>query len=72
VAILDCSYPANRPGPVHLHAGQCGQVASEAGVGQLILSHFYPMAERFDVKGQAAVLYGGIIRKGKDLLEVRL
>jgi ribonuclease BN (tRNA processing enzyme) len=72
VAILDCSYPANRPGPVHLHAGQCGQVAREAGVGQLILSHFYPMAERYDVKSQAGAEYGGMIRKGKDLLEIRL
>ena len=71
-AILDCSYPANRPGPAHLHAGQCGQVAQEAGVGQLILSHFYPLAERYDVEAQAAASYGGTIRKGKDMLTIRL
>lgn len=72
VAILDCSYAANRPGPAHLHAGQCGQVAQEAGVGQLILSHFYPLAERYDVEAQAAASYGGTIRKGKDMLTIRL
>jgi ribonuclease BN (tRNA processing enzyme) len=72
MAILDCSYPANRPGPAHLHAGQCGQVAQEAGVGQLILSHFYPLAERYDVEAQAAASYGGRIRKGKDMLTIRL
>ncbi len=72
VAILDCSYSANRPGPVHLHAGQCGQVAQEAGVGQLILSHFYPLAERDDLKAQAAETYAGRIRKGQDLLTIRL
>lgn len=72
LAILDCSYPANRPGPVHLHAGQCGQVAREAGVGRLILSHFYPMAERYDVRAQAAERYAGTIAKGRDLLTISL
>jgi len=71
-AVLDCSYSAKRPGPVHLHAGQCGQVAREAGVGRLILSHFYPLAERDDLKGQAADLYAGSIIKGRDLLTVRV
>jgi ribonuclease BN (tRNA processing enzyme) len=72
VAVLDCSFPANRPGPVHLHAGQCGKVAQEAGIGQLILSHFYPIADEYDVKAQAGERYGGKIRKGRDLLTVNV
>lgn len=72
VAVLDCSFPANRPGPAHLHAGQCGQVAREAGVGRLVLSHFYPIADRYDVKAQAGDKYQGTILKGKDLLTIRL
>ncbi|TKS58964.1 MAG: hypothetical protein EWM72_02616 [Nitrospira sp.] len=72
LAVLDCSFPANRPGPVHLHAGQCGQVAQEAGVGRLVLSHFYPIADRYDVKAQAAENYGGKIRKGRDMMTIRL
>lgn len=71
-AILDCSYPANRPGPVHLHAGQCGQVAREAGVSRLVLSHFYPLADRYDVKAQAAEEFAGRIIKGRDLQELDL
>jgi ribonuclease BN (tRNA processing enzyme) len=55
-----------------LHAGQCGQVAREAGVGQLVLSHFYPLADRYDVKDQAGERYGGKIRKGKDLMTIAL
>jgi ribonuclease BN (tRNA processing enzyme) len=72
VAVLDCSFPANRPGPAHLHAGQCGQVAKQAGIGQLVLSHFYPIADRYDVKAQAAKQYRGKIGKAKDLLTIRL
>ena len=53
LALLDCSFPANKPEPGHLHAGQCGQVAREAGATSLVLSHFYPIAERYDVRGQA-------------------
>lgn len=70
VAILDCSFPANRPGPVHLHAGQCGQVAREAGAGRLVLSHFYPIADRYDVTAQAAEEFGGKITKATDLLTI--
>lgn len=72
LAVLDCSFPANRPGLAHLHAGQCGQVAKEAGIGQLVLSHFYPVADRYDVKAQAGEQYGGKICKGKDLLTIRV
>ncbi|HSA85930.1 MAG TPA: ribonuclease Z [Nitrospira sp.] len=72
LAVLDCSFPANRPGPAHLHAGQCGQVAKEAGIGQLVLSHFYPIADRYDVRAQAGEQYGGKIWKGKDLLTIRV
>lgn len=70
VAVLDCSFPANKPGPNHLHAGDCGRVAQEAGVRRLILSHFYPIAERYDVKRQAARHFKGRIIKGKDRLTI--
>ena len=72
VAVLDCSFPASRPNPVHLHAGQCGQVAREAGVQRLVLSHFYPVTERYDVKAQAGETFGGRITKAKDLLRIAL
>jgi len=72
VAVLDCSFPASQPNPVHLHAGQCGQIAQEAGVGRLILSHFYPQTDRFNVREQAAGAFSGPITVGRDLLTMRL
>jgi len=68
VAVLDCSFPANRPGAGHMDAGDCGRVAREADVARLILSHFYPIAERFDVKRQARRYFGGTILAGRDLM----
>ncbi|MBI4401624.1 MAG: ribonuclease Z [Nitrospirae bacterium] len=70
VAVLDCSFPENQPGIEHMHAGECGQVAQEAGVRCLILSHFYPIAERYDVKQQAGRAFMGRIRVGRDLMKI--
>lgn len=67
LAVLDCSFPANKPGPAHLHAGQCGQAARDAGVSRLVLSHFYPIAERYDVREQAGEQFSGKIKMGRDL-----
>ena len=71
VAVLDCSFPANRPGPGHMHAGDCGRVAQEAGVTKLILSHFYPIADRYNVKDQVGKEYGGRILMGRDFLTLQ-
>jgi ribonuclease BN (tRNA processing enzyme) len=46
-------------------------VAQEAGVNQLILSHFYPIAEQFDVRAQASGHFSGKVRMARDLLKLR-
>jgi len=69
---LDCSFPTQRRGPNHMHAGDCGNVAQAAGVKRLILSHFYPIAERYDVRQQAARHFRGRITKGRDLMRLKV
>ena len=70
LAILDCSFPRNRPGLAHMHAGECGEVARQSGSRRLVLSHFYPIADQYDVKRQAARAYKGKITKARDLLKI--
>jgi ribonuclease BN (tRNA processing enzyme) len=72
LALLDCSFPANKPGPGHLHAGECGRVATEAGVDRLVLSHFYPIAERYDVREQAGEEFSGRITRARDRLTIKI
>jgi|SRR5579885_609120 ribonuclease BN (tRNA processing enzyme) len=72
LAVLDCSFPAGHPGTGHLRADECGRVAAEAGVGRLVLSHFYPVAERADVRRQAGRAFKGKIVLGKDLLSLKV
>ena len=70
VAVLDCSFPVQRPGTGHMTARDCGRVAREACVKRLILSHFYPVAERYDVKAQAGQEFGGRITLARDRMRM--
>jgi ribonuclease BN (tRNA processing enzyme) len=55
-----------------MHAGQCGQIAREAGVKRLVLSHFYPIADQADVVRQARREYRGHVLKGRDLMTLTI
>jgi len=47
-------------------------VAREAGIGRLVLSHFYPITERYNVREQAGESFGGNIVVGEDLMAIKL
>src|SRR3989475_966822 len=72
VAVLDCSFPVPRPRARHMHAGGSGRVARDAGVKRLVLSHFYPVAERYDVKAQAGRKFGGRITLARDRMRIEV
>jgi ribonuclease BN (tRNA processing enzyme) len=72
VALLDCSFPAQQPGKGHMTARNCGQVAQEAGVRRLILSHFYPVAERYDVIAQAREEFNGRTDMARDRMRIEI
>ena len=71
LAILDCSFSSHKPGGSHMHAEQCGQVAKEANIKKLVLTHFYETADRSNVVTQARWFFSGPIIKGKDLLTLK-
>ncbi len=72
LAILDCSFSAERPGVSHMHAGECGKVAHQAGVKRLVLSHLYEAADRANIVTQARRYFKGTILKAKDLQQLRV
>jgi ribonuclease BN (tRNA processing enzyme) len=67
--VADCSSLDSGKLPGHMSAGLCGQLAREAGVGHLVLSHLYPIlgptlgTARI---GEARRHYGGPIALAKD------
>lgn len=72
VLILECSLPDNAPRPGHLTPSEAGRIAARAGVGRLVLVHFYPACLRTDITAQCRRTYSGELTLGSDLLEIRL
>jgi len=70
--ILECSHPDNMKARGHLTPSLCGKIATEANVKKLVLTHFYPEADKADVKSQCAKEYSGKIVLGKDFMRMKL
>jgi ribonuclease BN (tRNA processing enzyme) len=61
--------------PYHLNAEQAGEVAERAGVGQLVLTHFYPSSDQtdaYDPAACAAEAFDGAIKVAHDGMKVTL
>ncbi len=51
---------------IHLTPEQAGELASTAGVKQLVLTHFYPPVETSDPARIAAKVFKGRVTAAKD------
>jgi len=70
--ILECAFPDNKPFPHHLTPSQCGEIAAKAKAKKLVLTHFYPEADKVDVIKQCRKTFDGKIIKAKDFLNLKL
>ncbi|MGA6993532.1 MAG: MBL fold metallo-hydrolase [Candidatus Deferrimicrobiaceae bacterium] len=69
-AFFECSFPNERKVGGHLTPGEAGEVAAEARVKKLILTHFYPECEGSDILGQCRETFSGEVILAEDLLRV--
>lgn len=65
--ILEASFPSKVPG--HLTPAEAGRLAARAGVGRLLLTHFYPACDAVDVVALAAQEFSGEILRAEDGLK---
>jgi len=72
VLILECSLPDNKKAKGHLTPSLCGKIAAKANVKKLVLTHFYPEADKVDVKRQCEKEYNRKIIPAKDFMTIRL
>lgn len=72
LAILSCATSIQQRIAWHLSPKECGDVATKANVKKLVLSHFYPTAEKYDLKKQAQKYYKGPIVVAKDLMKIKI
>ncbi|MDZ7374502.1 MAG: MBL fold metallo-hydrolase [candidate division KSB1 bacterium] len=71
VAILECA-AIDEPMPSHLTPEEAGEIARQAGVELLLLSHFYPSARPADVLARCRRAYAGTVLIAEDLLQLAL
>jgi len=70
--ICECSHPNAQKVPGHASPGVAGRIASEAKVGTLVLTHFYPpcLDGRADIAAEARAAFAGELVLGTDLLRI--
>ena len=64
--LIECSFPDDRPVPGHLTPGGVARMASEAGVGRVVLTHVYPPAEALDLVGEVGRGFSGEVLVAED------
>ncbi|HOQ99487.1 MAG TPA: MBL fold metallo-hydrolase [Anaerolineae bacterium] len=64
--VLECSFPDELAKPDHLTPSQAAHIAAAAGVGHLVLTHFYPSCREPAVRAQAARAFAGPLTLARD------
>ena len=49
-----------------------GQIATQAGIGKLVLIHFYPECDRVDIDMQCRETYSGELVLAEDLMRLKI
>lgn len=70
--ITECSYPDQLKIPNHLSPGIAGKIASEAGAKKLLLTHFYPQCDEYDILKQAEMNFSGEIILAEDMMQIEI
>ena len=72
VLICESALPDDMKVKGHLTPSQAGDIASRAGVGKLVLTHFYPECDRADMVSQCRKTYSGQLLLAQDLATISL
>jgi ribonuclease BN (tRNA processing enzyme) len=70
VLICESALPDEMGVPNHLTPSQAGAIATRAGVGKLILTHFYPECDQADLEAQCRRTWAGPLVLAEDLLRL--
>ncbi|KPJ77641.1 MAG: MBL fold metallo-hydrolase [Deltaproteobacteria bacterium SG8_13] len=70
--ICESALPDDQKITGHLTPSLAGRIATRAGVGKLVLTHFYPECEKADIRKQCRQAYSGPLVLAQDLMEFEL
>jgi ribonuclease BN (tRNA processing enzyme) len=70
VLICECSHSDEEKVHGHLCPSLAGSIATSAGVKKLVLTHFYPRCDRFDIENECRKTYYGELVLAEDLMRL--
>ncbi len=70
--ILECSFPDEKKVEGHLTPSLAGRIATESRCRRLLLTHLYPVCDRYDIEGQCRRTYQGPILIAEDLMRIEI
>lgn len=68
--LAECSFRDDMDASGHLTPGTAGRLAGEAGVARLVLTHFYPVFEGYDIERECRKHFRGDLVVGEDLMGI--
>ena len=69
--VLECSFPDGRKVEGHLTPALAGRIGWESRCRKLLLMHFYPICDQFDILRQCRQVFQGEIILGEDLMRIK-
>lgn len=70
--ISECSFPEKHRLKGHLTPRLAGRIANESGCKHLVLTHLYPICDKFDIFSECRREYKGKLTLAKDLLKITI
>lgn len=70
--VLECSFPEGKKVEGHLTPPLAGRIASESRCRRLLLTHFYPICDQFDMVGECRQFYQGEVILAEDLMKIKI
>tara|TARA_B100000315_G_scaffold168683_1_gene157251 strand:+ start:7300 stop:8061 length:762 start_codon:yes stop_codon:yes gene_type:complete len=72
ILVLECSFPDDRKIDGHLSPSAAGKIATKSKCKKLILTHFYPLCEKYDLIAECRKTYSGDVVLAEDLMKVEV
>ncbi len=70
--VIECSFPDGNKIEGHLTPALAGRVGAESRCKKLLLTHLYPICDRFDMLKQCERVFKGEIILGEDLMTISI
>ena len=70
--VLECSFPDGKKVEGHLTPSLAGRIGLESHCKRLLLTHFYPICDQFDILQECRKIFKGETILGEDLMKIEI